>query len=376
MPDNAPRKIEIFRAGTHTAMSGREVTMTTEDLDAIAKAYDPAVFAAPLVVGHPKTNDPAYGWVKSLSVEGDTLVAEVDDVDPEFAQIVRDGRYRKISASFYLPDSKQNPTPGVYGLRHVGFLGAAAPAVKGLKPVQFAADDELTIDFAMPVERIGWGLRSASGLWRRLRDWLLESEGAEVADRVVPDHEIAALADAGNTLIDRAEATSAFSEGENPMAQQQSDEVEKRARELEEREARLRAEEAAFAERQAKERKARNETFLDELVKAGKLAPAWRDPCLAFMETLDDEPAIDFAEGKDTRKESPLEFFRRMLGAGGAVVNFGEVSADKDEKTVDFSSDPVALAKAAREYMAAEHAKGNFVDAATAVRAVAAQQKG
>ena len=30
--------------------------------------------------------------------------------------------------------------PGKWYLRHVGFLGAAAPAVKGLKPVEFADD--------------------------------------------------------------------------------------------------------------------------------------------------------------------------------------------------------------------------------------------
>ena len=86
-------------------------------------------------------NTPAYGWVARLVVEGDDLFAEVDAIDPLLADAIRVGMYRKISASLYLPESPSNPVPGVLYLRHVGLLGGAAPAVKGLAPVTLSEGD-------------------------------------------------------------------------------------------------------------------------------------------------------------------------------------------------------------------------------------------
>ena len=46
--------IEIFRAGTHTDSHGTTLNFSESDVAAMAAAYDPALSAAPLVVGHPK----------------------------------------------------------------------------------------------------------------------------------------------------------------------------------------------------------------------------------------------------------------------------------------------------------------------------------
>jgi len=142
--------IEIFRAGTHTAMSGIPTTITPNMLQHCVASYDPVKHEAPLVIGHPKLDDPAYGWVEKLSVVGDSLMATVKDVDPEFAELVRQRRYSKISASFIPPAAASNPVPGVLYLKHVGFLGAVAPAVKGMKPVKFAGNDADTLTFGDP----------------------------------------------------------------------------------------------------------------------------------------------------------------------------------------------------------------------------------
>ncbi len=148
--------MQIFRAGTHIDSRGQTLTITAADLAATAAAYDPALHEAPLVIGHPALDDPAYGWVESLSATGDgALEAAPRQVDPAFAELVEAGRYKKISASFYRPDAVTNPAPGAFYLRHVGFLGAQPPAVKGLRPVQFAsaADDGLvTIEFSDSAE--------------------------------------------------------------------------------------------------------------------------------------------------------------------------------------------------------------------------------
>ena len=145
------RRIHIFRAGRQTAMSGVSIDFTEADMAATAAAYDPAKHEAPIVVGHPATDDPAHGWVRSLSASGADLFAEAHQVNPAFAELVQAGAYKKVSASFYPPQHPNNPTPGVYALRHVGYLGAQPPAVKGLKPTEFAEDAEcveIELDFS------------------------------------------------------------------------------------------------------------------------------------------------------------------------------------------------------------------------------------
>ena len=84
------KRQEIFKPGTWTDMHGKKLTFSEADIQATLNAYDPALFRAPLVVGHPKTNDPAYGWVESLDREGDILRAVPEQVDPEFAEIEKE----------------------------------------------------------------------------------------------------------------------------------------------------------------------------------------------------------------------------------------------------------------------------------------------
>lgn len=131
-------ELEIFKAGSVRDSNGRAHSFTRGDIEAIAAAYDPAVHEAPLVIGHPADNKPAYGWTRALSARGDTLVAHAHQVDAEFSSLVNRAYFKKKSASFYTPNAPDNPKPGTWYLRHVGFLGAAAPAVKGLRDASFA----------------------------------------------------------------------------------------------------------------------------------------------------------------------------------------------------------------------------------------------
>lgn len=95
---------------------------------------------APAVVGHPKDNAPAYGWVSALRLENDVLEAQFSDTDDEFEKMCADGKFRKRSSSFYMGDKP--------ALRHVGFLGAMAPAVKGLKDIQFNDGDKAAVEIS------------------------------------------------------------------------------------------------------------------------------------------------------------------------------------------------------------------------------------
>ena len=141
--------IHLFRPGTHIDMGGQELTFSESDLTATVNAYDPALHEAPLCIGHPKDDAPAYGWVQSMRMAADGPEATPHQVNADFAEMHKTGAFKKVSASFYPPNSPHNPVPGVYYLRHVAFLGAQPPAIKGLRPAEFAeADDCITIEFS------------------------------------------------------------------------------------------------------------------------------------------------------------------------------------------------------------------------------------
>jgi hypothetical protein len=134
---NTLKTINIFRSGTHTAMGGQTLTYSEQDVSRMAAVYNEAARPAPLVLGHPQHDDPAYGVVKSLFARAGVLYA-IASVSTALVDLVKAGRYSNISASFVAPTGPGNPAPGAWYLRHVGFLGAMAPAVKGLDALAFA----------------------------------------------------------------------------------------------------------------------------------------------------------------------------------------------------------------------------------------------
>ena len=134
--------IAIFKAGKHVDSSGRGREWTLDDLDSIVSKYnDQGVndrHDAPVVLGHPETDSPAYGWVEKLYRKGDTLFATLKELSPEFLGMLKQGKSKKRSVSIF-PDLM---------LRHVGFLGATPPAVWGLKDPdlsKYSSDNEYIV---------------------------------------------------------------------------------------------------------------------------------------------------------------------------------------------------------------------------------------
>jgi hypothetical protein len=142
------KKIHVFKAGTHTSSGGVTKTFTPEMLEEAAKSYDPDVHHPPLVLGHSGDSDslPAFGWVSKLTAEGEDLYAEVDFSDVA-QDLVKNKLYKKVSVSFYPPESAVNPHPGKWSVRHVSLLGASPPAVKGLEPFSFDEVEGETLNF-------------------------------------------------------------------------------------------------------------------------------------------------------------------------------------------------------------------------------------
>ncbi|KAF3999059.1 peptidase [Glaciimonas immobilis] len=331
--------LHIFKAGTHTDINGNKVTLTAADLAASAAAYDPAIHEAPIVVGHPALDAPAYGWVKALSECNGDLNAEPVQVPAAFAEIVNSGSYKKISSSFYGPHVASNPVPGVWYLKHVGFLGATAPAVKGLRQASFAAGEEDGI-----FEFADWTLVNQSSMWSRLRDWLIAKEGLQVADQIIPDYHIINMRDAGREDAPTDAITLTYSE-ENTVTPEQAAAMQKENLEIK---AVLSASTAREAKRIADMRNAGNVAFADAQIAAGTLAPKHQETVLAFLnfseQPLADGGAVSFGEGED--KQALATAFKSFLSELPPVVAFGE-QATKDRATSVSTINPL-LADAER----------------------------
>ena len=142
------KRVHVFKAGEQTSAQGVQRKFTPKELQEVVDTYDPGVHEAPLVIGHSGDNDsvPAYGWIKKFVRDGDNLYADVDFTDPA-KDLVKNKHYRKVSISFYSPDSQINPHKGKWSARHLALLGASPPAVKGLEPFTFS-EVEGVLDFA------------------------------------------------------------------------------------------------------------------------------------------------------------------------------------------------------------------------------------
>lgn len=322
-----PKPFEIFRVGRHTDMSGKAIDFSAADLAACAGAYDPTLHEAPLVVGHPRTDDPAYGWVKALRTRSGSLFAEPGEVDSAFAELVRAGRFKKLSASFYMPTSPQNPAPGVYYLRHVGFLGAQPPALKGLRPVSFGAGEEGIIEFAgMPGREGTVGRFKAAVL--DIVDYAISAIGAGSMDADDPEE------DERNSRRQAA--------GKTEEELQQEDEMTKE--ELAARQAELDAKEAQFAEREkalkAKESEAMHEAnvaFCEKLITEGRMLPANKAAAISVLDfvSAQDGATVEFAEETGTKKLPAADALKAVFSRQPKIVSYGERATGEDDPGAD-----------------------------------------
>ncbi|MCC7097477.1 MAG: hypothetical protein IT472_09900, partial [Thermomonas sp.] len=129
---NTHGTLHLLKPGTFPA-NPQDLTLTAADIAGIAASYNPAIYKAPVVIGHPEHDEPAHGWVHALKHDAAGLWAEIE-IFPELAGRIAAGEYRTVSASVWPPGNIGNPSPNTWSLKHVGFLGAVPPAVKGLAP--------------------------------------------------------------------------------------------------------------------------------------------------------------------------------------------------------------------------------------------------
>lgn len=367
-------RIECFRSGDFKPMVGDAISYSADDLFGIVASYDPINSPAPVVVGHPQTDSPAFGWVKGFEydVDADRLYADAE-LTPEFEGVVNAGHYKNVSMSFFKPDAPNNPVQGAWYPKHIGFLGAAAPAVSGLKPVSFAGGDDEAVAFVGPISR---RIHDVAGVFQKLREFLIGEYGLEKADIALPDWEIRWLSDA-NVDDDAQSGANYFSENKDGVVTMTPEEIAAKEAALKVREDAAAAREAEFAEADTKRREADNAAFAEALVNEGRLRPVHQAQAVAVLNALPADQDVSFA-GSDgvSQTENAVAAFKALMKAQPVQVEFAaqDMSGDPNQRsTASFASDgkPVdadslALDARAEAYMS-QHPGTDYL---TAVRAV------
>lgn len=133
---------EIFKAGTYP-----QGKFSKEQIEEIAKNYDPSFCEAPITLDHEQSG-PAFGWVESLKTEKGVLKAAFKDVTEDLKSFVNDGKYKKVSVEIYRNLEGKKPY-----LKAVSFLGASIPQVKGMESVQFKEGESDVYTFEVAQEK-------------------------------------------------------------------------------------------------------------------------------------------------------------------------------------------------------------------------------
>lgn len=367
--------IHAFRAGRHVDSRGNAHEWTERDLAELADSYDPALREAPVTIGHPAGNAPAWGWIGKVQAKAKDLFTQPSQLQPEFQDMLKRGLFKKVSISVYGRAHPNNPKPGQLYLRHVGFLGAQPPAVAGLADYSFAEADA---GGDLQVYEFGdWSDRRIAEMFAGLRDWLISRFGLEEAEQAMPRWGVQSLTEEALRPDDDEETPTAlpsYSEGASTMPNPNAADLAAREAAVAARETDLQAREAQLQQRESAaqhaQRMAQFSEFADGLVRDGRLRPADKARVVAVLAALPQAQMAEFSEGEGAQVMKPAtEVLQGFLAGLPKLVEFGEVARpDAATKPAIDVTDGVAIGKAAAEYMEAELAAGRNVTLDQAVQ--------
>ncbi len=281
-------RVHALKAGTWPA-NPEDVTLSEADIAGIAASYNPSTYKAPVVIGHPKTDDPAWGWVEAAEANSNGLYVDAT-LTPEMAELVKRGQYSKVSCSLYTPAASANPTPGSWSLRHLGFLGAEPPAVKGLEMVRLAEED------AGGTVEVQWSMDSGQ----------------------------LTMSEAGNIPLNPPSKGDLQAGKAKDMTDTEKQKLEQQTADLAERAKTLETREAAVAARERQLTRAVIGAEIDGHIQGGRVLPVEKPGLVALMELADGQ-TVDLSESEKDVKAGDV--LRSLLKALPARVDLTERSA-------------------------------------------------
>jgi hypothetical protein len=374
------KKIPFIRTGRFTDKNGTTAEIKPETLDKIiasTRSYPYQNGEFPVVIGHPKEDSPAWGWISKNSIvkEKNILSALADDSSfaAEFREWISKKLYKTVSVALR-PD---------WSIKHIGFLGAQPPAVTGLPAVEFSSSpNDIIIELSEGVlSAKQFGLLSS--LFSGIKNYFIEKEGEEKAEELIPSSSLEEMTKPAEETEQKEEAVpddekaEENSEEETPAGkeEEETDPSKKKKgaeKNLSERFIALQLELKAAQEETEKLKRAakRKEhlAFCESAEAAVKIKPAERNAILGLMEILDSAPALEFSEGDETISVNPLEAFKEIIKNQKPVVELSEIAARDKAVTVKKEGSPAEISKRAIEIKSDAEKLGesmNFAEAVT-----------
>ncbi len=183
---------KLFVSGTHRTPHPKKV-WTAEDVDAVfvaSVAGSPEMI--PVVIGHTPQDLPVVGLLARSALvrqgEGDRRVILIDDSSAQFSseavESYRKAGYDKVSLKIKMPEMV---------IKNVALVTDAA--VAELNAVTFGEGEAAPFEYAVfeASALFGtdeWRMPMVGGLFRGLRDFLIEKFGLDQADKVLPTYQI------------------------------------------------------------------------------------------------------------------------------------------------------------------------------------------
>lgn len=337
-------KLDLLRPGVWKDKTGKVIEVTKDTINKIVDATKKFTYqddTLPIVKGHPKEDDPAYGWVKKSNIavdENGHLVATLSEdefTDEAFVEDVKKKKFKNISIATRKDGS----------LRHIGFFGAKTTAINGLEPVQLAEeDDEIFLfdsySFAENEESLAvelgdyemndYPFRTIRRMFTRLKTFLAEKYGAEEANKLFPDYELDETGEApriykrvsNNMLYAEEELDKLiYSETNKDGNMDTIEKLKAQNEQLKQSVTQLKSdlENANNSLTQAQREKALNAAYQfcesDEMKK--RISPAMKNKIAYLMVELEETGEFEFAEtdgeNETTAKAKAVETFKEIL---------------------------------------------------------------
>lgn len=298
-------EFDVMRTGIFN-----DINIKESDLKELAEAYNVSVNKAPIVIGHPRDNNPAYGLIDSLKVVGNKLKATTKNISDDLVKAIKEKKFNEVSLSIYERNAQSNPTKGRLNLRHCGVFGAKRVAVSNLDPLHMSFSELPEIKDGDTFEtKIDFNFEENVPMKEQVKNWVKELFNTEIKQVISTEatktkviemtekEQVAKL----QLDLDKANAKVAKVEAENETLT------------------------ISFSEQKQKRFEADNLTFCEDAVKDNKLAPALKTSMLNILNKCSTE-TMNFGE----KNSSLVDEVKAFINTQSKILDFTEKSRNKD----------------------------------------------
>ena len=390
-------KIPFLKPGTYSAHNGGEVTFSEADMNKIIEATKNRTYqndSIPIVIGHPKTDSPAWGWVKKDKIINDknVLIALADngDLNETFVDWFKKKLYSTVSASIRKD----------YSIKHFGILGGTPPAVTGLPAVALSEDSDLLCEVELSEKELAevitskWWFLNVAKIFRKIREEKIAKDGVEAADNFITNSQIDDIATPPYAYTnDPVVKSNSFSESEEDLNNSnnknlQDNKMKKTLEELETELAEANGKITTLEQEKSTLQKEKTDAAVDAKRKEflafcesddvkNKIKDGEKNGIVETLLALNSLEAFEFGEGDNKTTVKPVDIVTALIKRLPDVVELGEkfnngTASDKSGKQKDEATE---LAEKIDDMISKEEKAGRKISYAEAAAKVKANKQ-